>query len=350
MQTGRKRFLVTGGAGFIGSNFIQFLYEKYPHDSIVNVDTLTYAGNLENLADISSADELSQESRYSFLRGDITNPDFVRSVISNNKIDYLIHFAAETHVDRSYLHSADFIRTNIEGTRLLIDALKEIQPDVRFVYISTDEVYGSISIGSANEEASMRPSNLYAASKASADLLVQAYMKSCNAPCIIIRGSNNFGPFQYPEKLIPLAITNLIEGKRIPMHGSGEHIRSWLHVSDFCAAIDRIARNAELYSIYNVSGEQYRNIDVLHAITKEFGLSSNEYINEVSDRPGADLRYAPDCRKVHRELDWQPEKTFASSLSMLIDWYRTNEVWWRKIKATKEYGEHYEKQSKGIWY
>lgn len=349
MQTG-KRFLVTGGAGFIGSNFIRFLYERYPHDSIVNVDALTYAGNLENLIGINSVNELSQESRYDFLRGDITNPDFVRSVISGNDIDYLVHFAAETHVDRSYLHVADFIKTNIEGTRLLIDALRELQPNARFIHISTDEIYGSVADGFADEDAPIRPSNLYAASKASADLLVQAYMKSCDVPGIIVRGSNNFGPFQYPEKLIPLAITNLIEGKKIPVHGSGEHIRSWLHVSDFCAAIDRIARDAKLYSAYNVSGEQYRNIDVLGAIASEFGISPAECIDKVPDRPGADMRYAPDSTKIRTELGWRREYDFISSLPETIDWYRVNSAWWKDIKATQEYKEHYEKQSTGVWY
>jgi len=346
----QKRFLITGGAGFIGSNFIRHIYENYPQDSILNVDSLTYAGNLENLADVVSKDQLSDNPHYSFLRGSVTDPDFVRAVISENPVDYLIHFAAETHVDRSYLHVADFTKTNIEGTRLVIDALRELQPNARFVHISTDEIYGSVLDGFANEYAPLRPSNLYSASKASADLLVQAYMKSCDVPGIIIRGSNNYGPFQYPEKLIPLAITNLIEGKKIPLHGSGEHIRSWLHVYDFCTAIDRITRDAAPYSIYNVSGEQSRNIDVLNSIIEYFGLSPNNFIDKVPDRPGADMRYAPDSTLLRSELNWKPKETLASSLPQIVEWYRSHREWSNKIKATQEYQDHYDKQSKGVWY
>lgn len=345
-----RRFLITGGAGFIGSNFIRYIFEKYPEDSILNIDVLTYAGNPENLADVVSTDHHSGSQRYVFLQGDITDPDFVRSVISKNPVDYLVHFAAETHVDRSYLHVADFTKTNIEGTRLLVDALRELQPDARFIHISTDEIYGSIPEGSASEDAAARPSNLYAASKAAADLLVQAYMRSYDVPGLIVRGSNNFGPFQYPEKLIPLAITNLIEGKKIPLHGSGEHIRSWLHVRDFCAAINLIVREANPYSIYNVSGEQFRNADVLRKIVQYFKLSPEEYIEQVPDRPGADMRYAPDSTKLRTELGWIPEYKIESALPELIEWYRTNSSWWKPIKQTKEYAEHYQKQSMGIWY
>jgi len=345
-----KRFLITGGAGFIGSNFIRFLRQNYPNDFILNVDALTYAGNLENLVGIDSSNGPSGTSRYVFLKGDIADPGFVRSVIGNNEIDYVVHFAAESHVDRSYFHAADFIRTNIEGTRLLIDALRELQPRAHFIHVSTDEIYGSTLYGSADEHAPIQPSNLYAASKAAADLLVQAYMKTCDVSAVIVRGSNNFGPFQYPEKLIPLAITNLIEARIVPMHGSGEHIRSWLHVSDFCDAIDRVVRNAESKSIYNVSGEQLRNIDVLQAIAEEFGLSTQTWIQKVSDRPGADIRYAPDSSKIRQELGWLPKHSFSSSLPGVIEWYRQNESWWKAVKSKPEYEQHYEKQSKGIWY
>lgn len=347
-----KRFLVTGGSGFIGSNFIRMLYQQYPNDTIVNFDTLTYAGNPDNLADIEAAEAPlpPEDRRYTFIKGNICDKETVRALFSSYTFDYIVHFAAETHVDRSYFDVSDFLRTNIEGTHILIEAMRKMQPQARFVHISTDEIYGSTSEGYTTEESHIQPTNPYASSKAAADLLVQAFIKTHQVPAVIVRGSNNYGLFQYPEKLMPLAITNLLDGAQIPLHGSGEHARAWLHVLDFCSAIDTVLRRAELGSIYNVSGEERTNLELLRAITAVMNLPLEAHLERVADRPGADLRYAPNSDKLRTELGWLPAHTLEESLPEIIEWYGTNRAWWEKIRSKKEYYNHYEKQSKGLWY
>ncbi len=352
MRNVGKRFLVTGGCGFIGSNFIRHVYQTYPNDTILNVDALTYAGNEENLKDVESLDSAGDptQRRYTFVKGDVCDIERVRSLIASQPFDYVIHFAAETHVDRSYFDVTNFLHTNVQGTHTLIEVLRREQPQARFIHISTDEVYGSITEGRSNETAPMQPTNPYAASKAAADLLVQAYVKTHGLQASIVRGSNNYGFFQYPEKLVPLAITNLLDGIAIPLHGEGTHVRSWLHVLDFCNAIDLVARKAESGSIYNVSGEECTNLDLLSLIATSVGAPEKLKVQHVSDRPGSDMRYAPDSTRIQQELGWQRQRELTISIPEKVDWYRQNRDWWLKIKIKKEYFDHYEKQSKGQWY
>lgn len=343
--------LITGGCGFIGSNFVRYLYEKYPSYQIVNLDALTYAGNVENLSDIEAREQgvLFENRRYQFMKGDISDVMLVESLFKKYPFQNIFHFAAETHVDRSFFNVSDFLRTNIQGTWALLEAARRHRTP-RFVHISTDEVYGSVESGFSSEDAPLRPSNAYASSKAGADLLVQSYMKSFDSPALIIRGSNNFGPYQYPEKLIPLAVTNLIEQKHIPVHGTGLHTRSWLHVHDFCRAIDLIAHRASAPAIYNVAGEPKTNIEILHAIADILGEDIAKYARHINDRPGADLRYAPDAGALERDLSWRRVHSIESSLRDVIQWYVDRKNWWQKIKAQKEFSDHYEKQSRGLWY
>ena len=346
-----KTVLICGGSGFIGSNFVRHYYHAHPDARVVNLDLLTYAGSPENLADIDrlEASQKSSMRRYRFVKGDICDASLLDRIFTKHKPDLIVNFAAESHVDRSIVSYFDFVRTNIEGVRSLLEASRAHQVG-RFIQISTDEVYGDVARGGATEEAPFRPSNPYAASKAGADLLVQSYIRTHRAPAIIIRGSNNYGPYQYPEKLIPLAVTNMLEGRKIPIHGGGRHIRSWLHVLDFCSAINLIAHNASDNSIYNVSGEQKRNIEVLAMFAHHLGKDLSASKEHIGDRPGADMRYAPDSSKLKRELGWRPTHTLAGSIGDIATWYATNTSWWHKIKRTKKFMDHYKRQSRAAWH
>ena len=351
MSFSPKNILVCGGSGFIGSNFIRYIYNKYSDYKIFNLDLLTYAGNQENLLDIEQKENKIDlaKKRYSFIHGDICDGAILNNVFSKNNFDIIVNFAAESHVDRSFVNSFDFIRTNVEGVRSLVEAARKYNI-AKFIQISTDEIYGSVSSGFSTEEAPFRPSNPYAASKASADLLVQSYIRTHRVPAIIIRGSNNYGPFQYPEKLIPLAISNMVENKKVPIHGSGEHKRSWLHVNDFCDAIDIIIHEAADHSIFNVSGEEKSNLEILEIISRNFGGDLESLKEHTKDRPGADLRYAPDCSKLKSELGWLPKYNIEGSLKEIVNWYQDNQDWWRKIKSKKNYQDHYERQVKAEYY
>lgn len=345
-----RRVLITGGSGFIGSNFIRHVYHTYSQVHIVNLDFLTYAGNPDNLKDIElrEAQLAPSERRYVFVEGDICDEALLDRIFSEHKFDLVVHFAAESHVDRSIFSVIHFIRTNIDGTRALVEAVRRHNTS-RLIHISTDEVYGSIGGGQVTEEAPFRPSNPYSASKAGADLLVQAYMRTHNVPVIIVRGSNNYGPYQYPEKLIPLAITNMLEGKRVPIHGTGEHIRSWLHVQDFCRAIDLIVHNAPDHSVYNVSGEELSNLQVIAELARHLGKNPDEHRHHVNDRPGADSRYALDSSKLRRELGWSRIYSFHSAIEEVVNWYVANETWWKNIRLKPGFLDHYERQSNGRW-
>jgi len=346
-----KNILITGGSGFIGSNFIRHIFRAYPAYRIFNLDALTYAGNPDNLADIEAAEAPlpANDRRYFFIHGDVCDGARLDELFLKNKFQLVVHFAAETHVDRSLMNAAHFIRTNIEGTRTLMEAVQKNKTP-RFVHISTDEVYGSLADGWANEEAPFRPSNPYATSKAAADLFVQSYRKAYGIPALIVRGSNNYGPYQYPEKLIPLAVTNLIEGRTIPLHGTGEHVRSWLHVNDFCAAIDLVAHRGADGAIYNVAGEERSNLEILRLIGGHMGKNTDEHRVHVADRPGADLRYAPTAVKLERELGWRRAQRIDEHLGDVVAWYRDNRSWWEKIKGTGEFQESYQKQATAQWY
>jgi len=339
--------LVTGGCGFIGSNFIRHLYRTHPNYRIYNFDVLTYAGNPENLADIEALENGRNEAerRYVFIKGDVADRELVRVLFEEHAFTYVFHFAAETHVDRSYSNLVDFIRTNVDGTIMLATMVMKFGG--RMVHISTDEVYGSIpeEVGFVDEDAAFRPSNPYASSKAAADMLLQSFMRTYKAPINIVRATNNYGCFQYPEKLLPLGITNLLEGKQIPIHGAGTHLRQWIHVEDFARAIDLVSTRADVGEIYNVAGEHASNLEALAIIANYLGkdLEDNKY--HTPDRPGADFRYAIDSSKLERELGWKRQHEFRTSILTVVDWYTANRPWWEKIRMKKEFTDNYKKQS-----
>jgi len=327
------KILVTGGAGFIGSNFVRHVLTAHSDDTVVNFDKLTYAGNLENLRDVET------DPRYRFVRGDIGDRAQVLEAMEG--VDAVVHFAAETHVDRSNAGAAEFLSTNVTGTFTLLEAARELKV-ARFVAIGTDEVYGSIAKGAARELDPLNPSNPYSASKAAADLLARAYWTTHRLPVIVTRSSNNFGPYQYPEKVIPLFITNAIEDKPLPLYGDGKNVRDWLYVLDNCAAIDLVLRKGKEGEIYNIGGShEVENIvltrQVLHLVGKPETL-----ITPVADRPGHDRRYALDSGKAHG-LGWKPTHTFPKALEATVNWYKGHEAWWKPIKSGA-FRAYYEKQ------
>lgn len=343
--------LITGGCGFIGSHCVRHFYRTHPEYSIVNLDLLTYAGNPENLTDIVQEDATLPEEkrRYHFEKGSINDAAFILSLCEKYNFDMIINFAAETHVDRSIISMSDFITTNINGARALMETVRTHRVP-KFIHISTDEVYGTVPHGSSSEYAPLRPSNPYSSSKAAADLIIQSFITTHAIPAIIIRGSNNYGTFQYPEKLIPLTITNLLEGKKIPVHGNGMHVRSWLHVQDFCDAIDLIAHHGIVSNVYNVAGEERTNLQILQLIAQCLDMSLTDRLEHIKDRPGADTRYAPDATKLREELGWGLKRNLQRAMPQIVDWYLKNPVWWQHIKAKKEYRDHYERQATGQWY
>ncbi len=343
----KKKILIAGGAGFIGSNFIRYLYNKYPNYEIFNYDYLTYAGNLDNLLDIERKESKlgKDKKRYRFIRGDICDIILVGKLFRKNKFDVVINFAAESHVDRSIVDSRYFFRTNLIGVHNLVDQIIKYKIP-RFIQISTDEVYGDVLKGGSTESAGFHPSNPYSASKAAADLLVQSYIRTHRLPALILRGSNNFGPYQYPEKLIPLVVTNLLEGKKVPVHGNGHQERKWLHVDDFCEAIDLAMHNGDDFSIYNVAGEEMTNLEIIKEISKTLKMDLDKVISFVNDRPGGDMRYAPNDAKIRKELGWKPKRKALNSIHIIVNWYLDNQQWWNKIKSKKEFEIRYKKQYK----
>lgn len=346
-----KTILVTGGAGFIGSNFIRYFYHAHPDSQIYNLDLLTYAGNLENLADVEAHEAklpLDKKSYY-FIHGDICDITLLNQIFKEHQFDAVVNFAAETHVDRSIIDANKFIHTNIAGVRTLIEAVRTHKTP-RLVHISTDEVYGDIREGQADERSALQPSNPYSSCKAAADLILQAFIRTHKVPAIIVRGSNNYGPYQYPEKFIPLAISNVLEGRKIPVHGTGEHVRSWLHVEDFCRAIDLILHRAPDFEVYNVAGEEKTNLEVLNLLCRELGTNAASVKEHVPDRPGADFRYAPDATKLQKELGWERKHAIATSMGDVVQWYTQNKDWWGRIRSKEEFLGHYTKQAAGQWY
>jgi len=317
------RLLVTGGAGFIGSNFIRHIMKKYPECRVINLDKLTYAGNLDSLKNIENS------PNYTFVKGDICDRKIVDGLAKD--VDAIINFAAQTHVDRSIIDASDFIRTNIDGTYNLLEATKRYNVS-RFVQISTDEVYGSTGEGSFRETSPLSPSSPYAASKAAADMLVHSYRVTFNLPVIIARSSNNFGPYQYPEKIIPLFITNALEDKQVPLYGDGMNVRDWLYVIDNCQGIDLILHKGREGEIYNIGGgNELRNIDLTRMVLKILGKPES-LIQPVKDRPGHDRRYSIDSSKIERELGWTPRFNFERALRETVKWYVDNQWWWKKLK------------------
>jgi len=330
------KILVTGGAGFIGSNFIHYWLKNNPDDQITNLDSLTYAGNLENLK------ELENNQNYKFERGDICDAELVGKLVS--EVDLIVNFAAETHVDRSILGSADFIRTNVEGTRVLLDAAKN-NGNKRFHHISTDEVFGALKMDDPKftEKTPYDPRSPYSASKAGSDHLVRAYFHTHNLPITISNCSNNYGPYQFPEKLIPLFVTNLIEGKKVPMYGKGENVRDWIHVDDHNAGVEAIIKKGKIGETYCLGGgNEKSNMEITKLILESMGFGE-KMIEYVADRKGHDLRYAIDYTKAKTELGWEPKINFEEGLRQTIGWIKNNESWWKNIKSG-DYQEYYTKQ------
>ncbi|MED1623867.1 dTDP-glucose 4,6-dehydratase [Bacillus pseudomycoides] len=319
--------LVTGGAGFIGSNFVRYFLKKYPDSHVINYDLLTYAGNLSSIKDIEP------HSNYTFIQGDIRDAKKIQAVMQDYKIDSIVHFAAESHVDRSIQGPMQFYTTNIVGTALLLEAAKTFGIQ-RFLHISTDEVYGSLGeTGYFTEETPVSPNSPYSASKASSDLIALSYFETYKLPVIVTRCSNNYGPYQYPEKLIPLMITNAMEDKELPVYGTGQNVRDWLHVFDHCTAIDLVLHNGRDGEIYNVGGNnEKRNIEIVETILEKLGKSKS-MISFVPDRLGHDWRYAIGSSKLQVELGWKPIYSFTEGLEDTIDWYRKNEQWWKPLKS-----------------
>lgn len=329
--------LVTGGAGFIGSNFVRHMVETYPSYGIVNYDLLTYAGNLENLKDIE------KHENYTFVKGDINNRELVDHLVKYHNIDVIVNFAAESHVDRSITEPDIFIKSNVLGTQALLDVAKANNLK-KYVQVSTDEVYGSLGeTGYFTEETPLAPNSPYSASKAGADMLVSAYHETFGMNVNITRCSNNYGPYHFPEKLIPLMVTNALEGKELPIYGDGKNVRDWLHVKDHCAAIDLVIHKGEPGEIYNVGGHNERtNNEIVHLIVEKLN-APKELIKFVEDRLGHDRRYAIDPTKLTTELGWKAKYTFDTGIVETIQWYLDNQDWWKNIKSG-DYVNYYNKQ------
>jgi dTDP-glucose 4,6-dehydratase len=331
------RIVVTGGAGFIGSNFVHFVLREHPEDEVVVLDKLTYAGNLENLEDVAG------DPRYAFVKGDICDPEVVSATLDG--ADAVVNFAAETHVDRSISGPQDFIRTDVLGTHTLLEAVRSLGVG-RYLQVSTDEVYGSIEDGSFTEESPLGPSSPYSASKAAGDLLVLSYVTTYGTPALITRSSNNYGPNQYPEKIVPLFITNAVDGAPLPVYGDGRNVRDWLYVEDNCAAVDLALRAGEEGQVYNIGGgHEIDNLTLTRRILELVGADPG-LIRFVADRPGHDRRYSVDCTRL-RSLGWAPATSFDDGLARTVAWYLEHEAWWRRLKSG-EWLEYYRRQYSGL--
>ena len=323
------KLLVTGGAGFIGSNFVRMaLTDKFPDfkvEQLTVLDLLTYAGDEENLKPVAS------DKRFKFVKGDIRDLELAKKLMQD--ADQVVHFAAESHVDRSIEGGSEFVSTNVMGTQVLLDAAKSSNIK-RFVHVSTDEVYGSISEGSWPEDHPLLPNSPYSASKAGSDLLVRAYNRTHKLDTVITRCSNNYGQYQFPEKVMPLFITNIIEGKKVPLYGNGLNVRDWLHVDDHCRGIALALTKGRAGEVYNIGGgTELTNVELTHKILKAMGVGE-EFIQPVEDRKGHDLRYSVDISKINKELDYSPQVNFEEGLEQTINWYKNNEAWWKKHKQS----------------
>jgi dTDP-glucose 4,6-dehydratase len=329
------RILVTGGAGFIGSNFIRYFLTAYPESTVVNLDKLTYAGNPANLSDLQA------HPAYRFIRGDICDTDCVRDIL-DQRIDAVVHFAAEGHVDRSIADAREFIRTNVQGTGTLLEASRRTKLP-RFLHVSTDEVYGTIAPGeSADEQSPLQPNSPYAASKAASDLLVRSFWQTYRFPALLTRSSNNYGPYQFPEKFLPLMITNALEGQPLPVYGDGLNERDWVFVEDHCRALDRVLHSGRPGETYNIGyGQPLTNLSVVRRLLRILHQPEDQ-IEFVEDRPGHDRRYALDSSKIRRELGWEPTMSFEEGLPRTVEWYRSHPDWVQKTKSG-EYRDYYQR-------
>lgn len=323
-----KRVLVTGGAGFIGANFVKYMVDKYPTYEVFNLDALTYAGNLKTCQDVE------EKPNYHFIQGDISDRAFIFDLFEKERFEMVVNFAAESHVDRSIIEPDIFLKTNVIGTQVLMDAARRFGVS-RFHQVSTDEVYGDLPLDRPEllftEQTPLQASSPYSASKASADLLVLAYYRTFGLPVTISRCSNNYGPYQFPEKLIPLMIAKALKGESLPIYGDGQNVRDWLHVEDHCRAIDLILHQGRIGEVYNIGGRNERtNLEVVHTILKLLNQSES-LITYIKDRPGHDLRYAIDATKLERELGWVPMYTFETGMLQTIEWYLNHREWWEAL-------------------
>lgn len=335
-----KKILITGGAGFIGSNFVKLILRNHPDYQVVNLDALTYAGNLETLADIE------ENNNYKFIKGNICDTKLIDEIFSQD-LYYVVHFAAESHVDRSISDPLVFTETNVTGTQVLLEAVRRHWQNTkgkRYLQVSTDEVYGSLGVtGYFTEETPLASNSPYSSSKAAADLLVRAYFHTYGLPLLTTRCSNNYGPYQFPEKLIPLMISNALENKELPVYGDGKNVRDWLYVQDHCEAIDVVLHNGKLGDVYNIGGHnEKQNIEIVKLILQNLGKPES-LIKYVKDRPGHDRRYAIDAGKIERELGWVPKYTFEVGIKQTIKWYLENQEWIKNVKSG-EYQHYYEAQ------
>ena len=340
-----RTILVTGAAGFIGSNFVRMLMKRGEKAKLVALDKLTYAGNLANLSDL-----LDDPQRLEFVKGDICDGDLVNAVFDEHQVNEVVHFAAETHVDRSIMGSRPFVFANVVGTQVLLDTARA-KDVTRFVHVSTDEVYGTLPEDKPNikftEETPLQPNSPYSASKAASDCFVRSYYHTFKMPVAITRCSNNYGPYQFPEKAIPLFVTNLMEGKKIPLYGDGMNVRDWLYVEDHCDAIWTVLNKGKAGEVYNIGGNnEMTNRKIVETILAEMGKSWDEGVQFVKDRPGHDRRYAIDASKIKRELGWEPKHRFGQAIKTTIQWYKDHQDWWRAIKSG-EYLQYYQTQYAG---
>ena len=318
-----SKILVTGGLGFIGSNFIRYILEKYSDVEIINLDAMKYGSNPKNLK------EYEKDDRYTFIKGDISDYDLMKKIVKD--VDILVNFAAETHVDRSISNPHSFLKSNVIGVFTILEAIRKYNPNIRFIQISTDEVYGDILKGSFKEEDRLKPSSPYSASKAAADMFVLAYVRTYDIDAIITRCTNNYGPYQFPEKLIPKTIIRASMNLKVPVYGTGKNIRDWIYVLDHCEAIDLIIKKGEKGEIYNISSyEEKSNLEVVKTILRLMNKDES-LIEFVEDRPGHDLRYSLDSTKIRKELGWKPKYSFEDGIKMTINWYLNNEWWWKSI-------------------
>src|SRR4051812_7191421 len=345
-RTAMRTLLVTGAAGFIGSNFVRLLLDRGERVKLVAFDKLTYAGNLANLQDLMG----THPAKLSFVRGDICDADAVVAAWDEHAVTEVVHFAAESHVDRSILGSGPFVQTNVVGTQVLLDVAKAKQAD-KFLYVSTDEVYGTLPEDKPEvkftEETPLQPNSPYSASKAAGDCLVRSYFHTFHMPVLTTRCSNNYGPYQFPEKAIPLFVTNLMEGKKIPLYGDGMNVRDWLYVEDHCQAIWTVLNKGKPRDIYNIGGNnEMTNRQIVETVLREMGKTWDEGVQFVKDRPGHDRRYAVDASKIKRELGWEPKRRFDEAIKTTIQWFRENQKWWGAIKSG-EYLKYYEEQYGG---
>ena len=335
-----KTMLVTGGAGFIGSNFVRYVLANTTAYKVLNLDLLTYAGNLENLSDLESDD------RYQFVRHDIADADAIAALFQEHDIDLVVNFAAESHVDRSILDPGAFVKANVLGTQVLLDRAKAADVD-RFLQVSTDEVYGSLgATGAFTEQSPIQPNSPYSASKAGSDHLVRAFHHTFGMDTVTTRCSNNYGPYQFPEKLIPLMISNALEDKPLPVYGDGKNVRDWLHVEDHCSAILAVLEKGTAGEVYNIGGNSEKeNLEVVRRILAEVGKPES-LIQYVTDRPGHDRRYAIDPTKIRTELGWEPSRSFEEGMASTVRWYLENREWWERVR-TGEYVKYYDRMYSG---